>query len=396
MSSNEITNDPRLGVPSASIMHRLAACAGSQQLIDAVAKFSRAQAHDDAAMASGRRIHEYLSGVTDIGLTDAELVTSAKCIALRQEVVGAFAPDAPHLVEMTERRFFYSIGVKVLFTGQCDYIAIDEFRKRALIIDYKTGRNESVTAADNMQLRTQAVLLYSEMPHLERIDAAIIEPWVTSSVQRVSYNADDLREAAVQLIHIVQESLKKDAKRTPGDHCTYCKALAYCKEAQTYALATLKEDTDIIAKLPRGIDCSKFYKKLLFAEKLISQIKAEYELILEFDPDALPGYTLPDHGAMVNVVARPDQLKEAMEAYLSSAEIDGCATYHLNKLKELFGIKHHLSGRELDDEFDAIVQRSHAVSIRYNKASIRPLTKKERILRFAKESLDGNGFFLSE
>jgi hypothetical protein len=375
MSNND---DERLGLPSASVMHRLAKCSGSAQMIASLNDNVIAMPDRDAL--TGTRIHAALAGEKRAieSLTEREMATMDKCVELRERVIRLWALGEEDLKELIEERLFYRRGLEPLFSGRLDYVVIDEKRDRALIIDYKTGRTESTAAADNMQLRTQAVLLYHNDPRLVEIEACIVEPYVSWRPQRVRYNFATFKAAEQQIVAIVEAS-QGAIKLSAGTHCAYCAACAFCSEAQAYALSVPQEHESRISELPRGADGVKLFEGLKAARKIIDRLEERFEGMMIDNPDALPGYTLPERGRERVVVAYPRRLKDAFIGLLSEDEIDGCASYHLNKIKELYGLKHKLTGQSLDDEFAKLVESAAgALSVQYDKPYIRPLTAKEK------------------
>src|SRR5262245_34876390 len=207
-------NDPRRNLVSGSKMARAAECPGSVAMEREVRKSGRFFALPDRARASGIKIHgwnaeEALGQTPKTELDSGELATAEKCVELRQTLLDSWHLDAQANGDMeliVEKRFWYRRGLIPLFSAQIDIAVIDRPHKRALIMDYKTGRLETDEAADNLQLRTEAVLLKHNFPELEEIRAAIIEPWVSWDPVEVEYKGDDLRQAENQIVAIADRT----------------------------------------------------------------------------------------------------------------------------------------------------------------------------------------------
>lgn len=374
-----MTHDPRLGLPSGSEMYRVAQCSGSRALIKLLRDAGKLDEKPSADALSGSRVHERLAGNFGIGqlLTAKEFETVCKCIELRDKLIDEWRGDEPldRLMQLTEQRFYYRRGIKPLFSAQLDLAVLDLRNARALIIDYKSGRTESVAAADNLQLRTEVVCLKAEYDSLQVIDAAIVEPWVDWEPVRVSYVGGQLAAAAADIVAIVDAPPSLHA----GAWCTYCPAQTQCPAALAYIDSlpkTTRSDVVTYFELPRGDDGVVFWQKLKVAKKIIDNLERAYEAILSAEPNALPGYILPAHGRIRRVVSDPAKLKAALREYLTDAEIDGCATYHLDKLAEVLGLKHHLAGAELDEKFKNLV--NDVLARVYDRPFIRPIRRYER------------------
>lgn len=394
MANRSIDNDeddPRLGLPSASSLFRLALCPGSHALIRFLRENHKIDRDTSDDAASGLRIHESLAQSrrswigADSNLSERETETALKCFELRERVVREWCGDitSNYMTFVEERMFYRDEKGNVRFSGQPDYVAIDFRHCRALIIDYKTGHTESTPAADNMQLRALAVCLKSEYESLLEIDAAIVEPWVSHDVERVRYGVAELADAAFQLteIAVAAERGAEMSTRIAGDWCKYCDARVHCPEARAVAVSVV-HDFDLAsiatdADLPTGDAGVQLYRKIKLAQRLLDDLERGYERVLAFNPDALPGYKLPDVGRARRYVANSVLFKESLAEYLSSNEIDTAgATFHLDKIRELFGLTTGLTDEPLRHKFESLIRDSLAT--KHDKPHIRELTRKEK------------------
>ena len=384
--------DPRRGLAHSSMLARLASCSGSLALENALKASGRYIEIQNPYAPVGTRGHRYLELECQGKYTEAEQVLQSreelsvaqKCIELRQAIMAEWIArtygdaEQPIIDLVLEKRYWYRAGLFPRFSGQLDFIAIDRTNKRAIIFDYKFGRKESEEASDNLQLRSYVVLLKHNEPELEEIQAAIIEPLVSWDSVRVQYTGDALRQAEQEIVAIVDEAQWHPERRVAGTWCVHCPARANCREAIDYSQNLPNPTTmrDIVMELPRGDRGVQLWERIKVAKKLLETLEKTYTKILEAEPGALPGYVLPAEGRERRFVPHPDKLKAALAEYLTSEEIDGCASFHLEKLQEVLGLKHHLAGKELEKLFAKLTR--DAVAIGHDAPFIRPLTKKER------------------
>jgi Protein of unknown function (DUF2800) len=379
--------DPRRGLMSASGTERAAQCSGSVALEKEVRQSGRFFELPDRARDSGIKIHGALApeatgaDMTQLGLDSEEFATAKHCAELRDLAIRAWEGDADTNGQaeiIIERRFWYRRGFFPLFSGQPDFVKIDSARRQAFIVNYKTGRVESEEAADNLQLRTEVVLLKHNFPELEEISGVIVEPWVTWDPVQVRYSGEDLARAENQIVAIAERTIWEADRRIAGPWCRKCNARIYCAEAINYAqgIRQLKPEQAII-ELPRGEAGSQLWERIKVAKKLLEGLEWAYTRILEVEPDALPGYVLPERGKARRRVPYPKALKAALGEYLSEDEVDGCADYRLSKIQELIGLKHRIQDpKELAGLLKRLTQ--DVITITYDEPFIRPLTKKER------------------
>jgi hypothetical protein len=269
--------DERQGLPSASSIHRLAACPGSWRLEKGQPDTVSAESE------SGTRIHAWLAG-EDVSLTPEESELAEACVSQAERIIDCWSEgmiyDTHH-----ERRLWLEVspGIRVM-SGQADLIAVAG--RRGIILDYKTGRGEVQDPTDNLQLRALAVLASLNLS-LTEITVAIIQPLATSAPKLCKYTVQDLSFAHLELLRLIVESQKPDAPLIPGDRqCKYCKATLICparrQQLDQLALTTIHEtgltvsNQDLVALLDK---CGP-------AAKLIGQIKAEAFRRAEEDPEA--------------------------------------------------------------------------------------------------------------
>ena len=84
-------HDPRLGLPSASSMHRVAQCPGSVALSNSLRASGKLYECRDPDAESGTRIHQWLAsefiGGEPVALDARELPVALKCAQLRETLI---------------------------------------------------------------------------------------------------------------------------------------------------------------------------------------------------------------------------------------------------------------------------------------------------------------------
>ena len=222
MSANE-----RGDLPSASNAGRYAACPGSHRacigLLDT--------ASEDAAR--GDRIHAWLEGMAKgqipLPLADPEERDVAdRCLRQSGELIREHLGVQDD--RLVERRLW---DPSCTWSGKADLVVIDRDR-RALVIDYKTGRGDVEEATGNLQLRALAVLV-ADLPNtsIDSVTVAIVQPLAgPPSVCR--YDTAALRRSTDEIDDIMAKANATNQPRNPGPWCQYCRAAgtAHCPESK--------------------------------------------------------------------------------------------------------------------------------------------------------------------
>jgi hypothetical protein len=388
--------DERRGLPSASDMYALSECPGKNALVAELKGRGLIFEAPDPDRESGNRIHAYLAQIAlnpeiirltlkkQLGLTDREVMTATKCEELRDALLADWAGFSADNIRslsdlIIERRLWYPNRWAGRFSGQPDYILIKG--GEALIVDYKSGRKEAMPAADNLQLRAYAVLLKAARPSLESISAAIVEPWVTWSPERVKYDRIALERAAAEIEGIIEKTVTKAGERHAGAWCDYCPARAHCQEARDYVFAVYKVGLSCgLAELPLGEKGSKVIEDIRSVRAILDQMEACYKQLLIEDPNCLAEHYLHDGRLMPSLIDIAQARKRLHGAGLTDGEIDECATFWPGKLKEKFIAKNPRKAGEKQfcDLLDGLIEECRG------EPYIAPLSKKERERRLIK------------
>lgn len=181
---------------------------------------------------------------------------------------------------------------------------------RCLVIDWKFGRATVAEATDNLQMMCYALLLKAcIVENVDTVVVALVQPTVEfdRQVTTAIYHLEDIEVARQRVEEIARAAADPAAKRTPGDHCRYCKALGseLCPESAEEATAVAGfARADL---LPTGIHLGEWLDRANIAQKVVDMLKdhakAElaagrripapdgYEYVMSAD---IPIRTLPD------------------------------------------------------------------------------------------------------
>lgn len=312
--------------------------------------------------ASGTRIHKALANALDPKeLTPDEVETYERCRELETKVIQQFFGQAiPKLIR--EERFWVRYG-EVEHSGQADLVA--RAGVKALVIDYKTGRNEVAESPSNLQLRDLAVLVSHGLV-VDTVGTAIIQPWATMEPTICVYERAELDRASAEMFQRVFNSNAPNPLRVAGPvQCRYCRAKGVCQEYQIWAGATVPVPRSIV-DLPmhqwtleqRAVAADNLER----AQQWLDLVKDQLKVWLRADPASVPGWALKD-GAVRETIKDPQAVFERftnlggkLEQYLQTVTIG--KTKLKAQLKEATGLKGGALDKKLADLIDGLVTES--------------------------------------
>lgn len=346
-----VPTDERAGLPSASSIEACFLCPGrwlAQQGL------SESEKSEDAER--GTRIHEALENGSFSMLSDDESETAERCLAIRTTVTNRWVEGFESIqleIMYEERIWLHDENLNPLISGKADFIIIQQ--KRALIIDYKTGRNEAEESAKNEQLRTLAVLV-AENYDVEEVTVGIIQPWVTSKPELCVYQKEDLAKSKARLLRLLDEIKKSDAPRVAGEsQCKYCKAKAFCPEThnevrvmETVAQAPIQSMT--------GEQIAFFLNKRNLIEKTFDAIEDEGLRRLNQDPDSIPGWCLKPGVVRESIIDVQGVFSRLHGKGISADRFAGACSLTKTNLKSLIKEVSGAKGKQLDAEVDAAME----------------------------------------
>jgi hypothetical protein len=218
MNTQELfnTDDERLGLPSASGLERLMLCPGSKRMERGMPESTNPDAE------RGTRIHAWLAGET-IDLDSEEEIDAFAC----RDQAAPLIEGARTIIR--EERIYLRDGLRPIFSGQADVIALFDADTRAVVLDYKTGRGSVSDADTNAQLAALAVLVRCEFPTVETASVAIIQPVLRAKPIVATYDTAGMDAAERTLRAALAEASKENARLNPGEsQCKYCKGKTVC------------------------------------------------------------------------------------------------------------------------------------------------------------------------
>lgn len=220
--------------------------------------------------------------------------------------------------------------------------------RAALVIDWKTGRNEVPEAATNMQLRDLAVLVWKNHK-VHEVQVVPIQPLVIRKAIPCLYTVVDLEHAWDDLCERVRKSHNPESPRIPGsEQCRYCRACGTPKCPESIkpvevlqALAPIKDRPALPGTIGRWLDaCSQ-------AEDVIVAIRKEARRILEAG-GTIDGWHLKE-GAMRESIFDPEKCWERSQNLgMDVKTFLGCVNIGKGELKKAVGETLGVKGKALD------------------------------------------------
>ena len=291
-------SDEREGRPSASGMERLALCPGSWNASKGIEKTSSEHA------VRGNRIHSLIAGEDVENHTAEETDIANQCERLAGIIVlQHMARPMEDCTEVwRESRIWTRSGNEPLWSGKPDLVVI--YGKRAVIIDFKTGRGEVEHAANNKQIRALAVLIDGcFVGKLDSILVAIVQPLASQSMSLCDYTKADIELARTEIENTVRNAMKPDAKRVAGEaQCRYCPAKARCPEAGE--VLTEVANVQPIVTMLSSSELGDLLSKCKQAEDVVDALREEAKNRLE-EGVAVEGWELKA-GATRETITNPE------------------------------------------------------------------------------------------
>jgi hypothetical protein len=359
--------DERLNLPSASGLERIMLCPGSWLL-----EQQHGRDEKTADSIKGDRIHAFLAGqIPFTDLTPDEQETALLFAPILAEVIQStlgIKPEEPHQA-VVEERYFLSDPESLLpcFSGKADRIDIHE--RKALVVDYKTGRNEVTESASNPQLRALAVMTWLEHS-VDGVYTAIIQPYAHPKFTVAYYEADDIDRALKELLDTLKASKVPNATRTPGEkQCKYCRAKLHCPEAivgvESLAVTVVHPQNGEVVS---GDQLAALGDRCGQAEAVIASIRAEMRRRLEANPASVPGWKLEENSPIREITdaQRAFQLLSSAGAELKLPALDpqlfvGCCKVKISEVDKLWknytGQKSTDAKADLNKRLESVIEK---------------------------------------
>jgi CRISPR/Cas system-associated exonuclease Cas4 (RecB family) len=354
-------SDERLGLPSASGIERIALCPSSWGLSQQVTD----EPEDSEDAASGRRSHRFLAGDRMLDLTESELATAWDCEALRDLLIDR----SVEAIEVKERRMYYidpATGMAV-FSGAPDLVRIST--GNALIVDYKTGRNEVTLAPGNLQLRAYAVLVRNLWREVKTARVAIVQPLVRPQVSVCDYTEQDLNHAEQEILAILAARRPNEYVVDHDRQCKYCPAKTICPAVGAVAsrMGDSLGETQLAVQRHGTVALNAMPPESL---GYIAELVATYEPLLKAEirkrierGEPVPGWALKP-GAETRKITDPASVWErCAKVGFVVRDFLPAVTVKLGELRKRVAAVTGTKGKCLDAQMDGILDGCVEVSV---------------------------------
>jgi hypothetical protein len=224
------TLDERAGWTSASYADADLRCPGRFQACKGLPETTSPDAE------FGRVIHAALATGDPSALDVEQRDLFDRCKEIEANgVAELFGEELDKAKVWREQRYWVRVPQsEIRHSGQADVVY--RLGSRAVVIDYKTGRNEAPESARNLQLRDLACLVRGNLIGVTDVGTGIIQPLVSAKIEFCLYAEADLIRAEREMFARVQLSHLPCAVRVPGEvQCKFCRAEPSCSEYQKWA-----------------------------------------------------------------------------------------------------------------------------------------------------------------
>jgi hypothetical protein len=283
------------GLPSASGFDSCFRCLGKWEL-----EKQFGEEPESADARRGDRIHRALERSDLSELTGGEQLTASICMDIEGQMTDQHNFEDAEDVIWEKRMWDVDDDLTALWSVQVDYLRLSRNKRRALVIDHKTGWGIPVPIKYNWQIRAEAAIVWYHYG-VDEVVAVLAHPHHPDSRYEVAiYTAKDCADFLVTIRGNVALIQQPDQPRTPnGTSCQHCRARHICPERQAYLD---KVGQDVINEIrERG------YTALLDRNpeqrgehyRSVKSLLAQCELIMEkytsmvaADPDSVKGFRL--------------------------------------------------------------------------------------------------------
>lgn len=302
----------------------------------------------------GIRIHAFLAR-EKVVLNDEETECAEKCIQLEEIAVRLWGGLASMVYR--EARFWTNFGY-LQHSGKADKVYVDLIKGRALVLDYKSGRDEATENPRNLQLRDLACLIAAEIG-LKEVTVQIIQPYAQMH-QPCVYNFSDLAQAIAELEDRVKASNDPKSPRIPGPiQCKFCKAkgTTNCPEF-TQASMPVAIGENAVQVLPAAIRAMDGDRLGLFYG--LVKLAAE---VAEDEARKRLGEGLKVNGLRLSPGRFTEKITDPQTVFNRFVAIGGdvskfmpCVTVGKGKLKDALKGVTEKKGKALDKELEALIE----------------------------------------
>ncbi len=315
--------DVRKGLPSASGLQRLVLCPGSW-----LAEQACPEQEVSEAAAMGTRLHKHMEeGTLPEDAEEAEAVEWSRTLEkdLAREYVG------PIFDEYREERL-WDAGQR--FSAQEDVVFVGS--DTALVLDYKFGRGDVVSAEQNCQLYAQALTVFDKFAEVQTVYAGILQPFVCRKLPKLArFTRADVKQLRQWIYAKIDEAAKPGARLCPGEvQCKYCRAAASCpalglQVQRAAGMELTRWEEWSLEDRRRAWDAARMAKK--YVDAIERKVRADLEAGVE-----IPGLEL-GAGKVSFTIADAGGAFCELNALLdvSGEEFSHCCSVSISKLDKL-------------------------------------------------------------
>ena len=284
------------------------------------------------AAEEGTRIHKAVETGKLDELTDEQRQCAEMCLRFVADEEAIFHSEKV----LTEHKVSICEG---LTFGTADRIAIAG--SRALLFDYKFGRNSVPDAEENPQLQAYATGIFEEFPVIDEVKAIILIPR-RDEVSSAIYRRSDLPRLRMRVQTIIARCEVPEPELRPTEHCLYCAAQGTCNALHRHAL-TIAAGYEDELKLPdefhpsRITDPATMSRALTVArvmEKWCESVK-HHALQMRLNGQEIPGHELRTR-AGTRKITDPLAAWLAVKERMTSDQFVACCDVSLPKLETTF------------------------------------------------------------
>lgn len=299
--------DERENKPSASDMFRIVGCAGYLQLREKVGPLPPRRDHDsDLGVLTHEVLRNEGRGIENLPTDKARWVVD-EALHIRDKFVRELFGDQPVRIVKEERFWMQDTNGHRIFSSMLDFMAIDQERALALIVDYKSLYGDTDDAESNWQLLSQAACAVEQLKRdglaLKGVYATIVQPNITTSPSLVKYGEQQLTDIGLLVRRKLRESRHKNASRTPGNHCKYCPVAGYCPEAQSMAIVLYHTNALDRVEQMTSTEIARLLPVFPVVNKVMERVRARAEELAA--AGELEGYVMKDGYSLTEITDIP-------------------------------------------------------------------------------------------
>lgn len=316
---------------------------------------------DTEYSVAGQRLHHAAATLDFRGLDEPEIELVQEKLEVRDKFLVSLGLPLKSEAYHTEHTLPYGLPGGVEILNHADFVGT--FPKIGVIVDYKFGFEEVDPPDQNHQLMVY-IGAFAQMTVCDEYYGLII-PRFGRPAPPVIYRRDQMPAVWTLINMTYATAMAPGARRIPSfDACRYCKGLqlGVCPEARSLALSTT-EASKLIAS--PEVELTKMSPetrtKLFDAFKLAETLKAQFtkaaKVLLEKDPEFIPGYRLSKEGEVRTKVTDLVMLRDRLNSLmiLDDDLLRACSISN-KTLKEVVRSASKLKGRALEEKVEELTR----------------------------------------